>query len=98
MWSNQNCLADRPIWSFQGTSINICSGLLIELRGNPSFESETPTSLKQKIRYIHFDFQYGMDALFFGRLDYQDKARRLQTKEMEMVWMGSDNLGSSESS
>ena len=39
-----------------------------------------------------------MDALFFGRLDYQDKAKRLQTKEMEMVWMGSDNLGSNESS
>ena len=33
-----------------------------------------------------------MDSLFFGRLDYQDKDKRLQAKEMEMVWMGSDNL------
>ncbi len=34
-----------------------------------------------------------MDGLFFGRLDYQDKTRRLLKREMEMVWMGSANLG-----
>ncbi len=37
--------------------------------------------------------QFGMDGLFFGRLDYQDKQRRLLKKEMEMLWLGSDNLG-----
>ena len=34
-----------------------------------------------------------MDGLFFGRLDYQDKDRRLKAKEMEMLWQGSANLG-----
>ena len=38
-------------------------------------------------------FQFGMDGLFFGRLDYQDKDRRLKAKEMEMLWQGSANLG-----
>ncbi|KAK3086623.1 hypothetical protein FSP39_021156 [Pinctada imbricata] len=37
----------------------------------------------------------GFDGLFFGRLDYQDKAERMKTKTMEMIWQGSPkNLGS----
>ncbi|KAM8972508.1 lysosomal alpha-mannosidase [Pelodytes ibericus] len=36
--------------------------------------------------------QMGYDALFFGRLDYQDKANREKTKQMEMIWRGSDDL------
>ena len=32
--------------------------------------------------------EMGFDGLFFGRLDYQDKARRLETKTMEMIWKG----------
>lgn len=28
----------------------------------------------------------GFDAFFFGRLDYQDKEKRLAEKEMEWVW------------
>jgi hypothetical protein len=35
----------------------------------------------------------GFDCLLFGRLDYQDKLTRLQTKTAEMVWKGSANLG-----
>ncbi|PSN54844.1 Lysosomal alpha-mannosidase, partial [Blattella germanica] len=35
----------------------------------------------------------GYDGLIFGRLDYQDKSHRLQTKTPEMVWEGSANLG-----
>jgi len=35
----------------------------------------------------------GFDGLFFGRLDFQDKLARLQTKTGEMVWQGSANLG-----
>ncbi|GFS02334.1 alpha-mannosidase [Elysia marginata] len=38
--------------------------------------------------------QFGFDGLFFGRLDYQDKEQREQTKTMEFVWEGSpNNLG-----
>jgi alpha-mannosidase len=31
----------------------------------------------------------GFDSLFFGRIDYQDRARRMAEKNMEMVWKGS---------
>jgi hypothetical protein len=31
----------------------------------------------------------GFDALFFARLDYQEKNKRMNNKEMEWVWMPS---------
>jgi len=34
----------------------------------------------------------GFDGLFFGRLDYDDKNKRQDTKTMEMLWRGSDDL------
>ncbi|XP_026462046.1 lysosomal alpha-mannosidase-like isoform X2 [Ctenocephalides felis] len=37
--------------------------------------------------------QLGFDGMFLGRLDYQDKMRRLEQKEPEMLWHASDNLG-----
>ncbi|KPU73915.1 uncharacterized protein Dana_GF15795, isoform B [Drosophila ananassae] len=37
--------------------------------------------------------QMGFDGMFFGRLDYQDKDERLMTKNAEMIWHGSANLG-----
>ncbi|KAK7113102.1 lysosomal alpha-mannosidase-like [Littorina saxatilis] len=38
--------------------------------------------------------RFGFDSLFFGRLDYQDKAFRQSHTTMEMVWRGSpNNLG-----
>ncbi|XP_057661695.1 lysosomal alpha-mannosidase-like isoform X1 [Diorhabda carinulata] len=38
--------------------------------------------------------QLGFDGLLFGRIDYQDKTQRLSTRTPEMVWRGSQNLGS----
>ncbi|XP_063446500.1 lysosomal alpha-mannosidase-like isoform X2 [Mytilus trossulus] len=35
--------------------------------------------------------QLGYDSLFFGRLDYQDKNKRLNESNMEFVWKGSPN-------
>jgi lysosomal alpha-mannosidase len=37
--------------------------------------------------------QFGFDGVFFARLDFQDKVKRLADKSMEMVWETSDNLG-----
>ena len=37
----------------------------------------------------------GFDGFFLGRIDYDDKKHRLQSKRMEMVWRGSESLGSS---
>ena len=39
--------------------------------------------------------EMGFDALFFGRLDYDDKNKRLRDKTMEMVWQASSSLGKS---
>lgn len=35
----------------------------------------------------------GYDGLFLGRIDYQDKSRRLAEKDMEMIFKASDSLG-----
>jgi len=39
----------------------------------------------------------GFDAQFFARIDYQDRLTRLESKEMELIWMpetsqGNENL------
>lgn len=37
----------------------------------------------------------GFDGLFIGRLDYQDKFKRLSSKTPEMIWKASANMGES---
>ncbi|KAK7070038.1 Lysosomal alpha-mannosidase [Halocaridina rubra] len=37
--------------------------------------------------------QMGMEGLFFGRLDHDDKDTRWANKTLEMIWEGSANLG-----
>ncbi len=37
--------------------------------------------------------QMGFDGMLFGRFDYQDYIQRNSTKNMEMVWKASANLG-----
>ncbi|KAA8540621.1 hypothetical protein F0562_024460 [Nyssa sinensis] len=39
--------------------------------------------------------EVGFDSLFFGRIDYQDKAKRKNEKSLEVIWQGSKTLGSS---
>ncbi|KAL7161944.1 hypothetical protein ACSBR2_042425 [Camellia fascicularis] len=39
--------------------------------------------------------EVGFDSLFFGRIDYQDRAKRKNEKSLEVVWRGSKSLGSS---
>ena len=39
--------------------------------------------------------QMGFDGFFFGRTDYEDKQNRDANRTMELVWQGSDDLGSS---
>uniref|UniRef100_A0A3Q2WGR4 Lysosomal alpha-mannosidase n=1 Tax=Haplochromis burtoni TaxID=8153 RepID=A0A3Q2WGR4_HAPBU len=36
--------------------------------------------------------QMGFDGFFFGRLDYQDRARRMRNKEQELLWRASNSL------
>ena len=57
--------------------------------------------MKELFSVTHFDLffffpQFGFDGLFFGRLDFQDKATRQKLKTMEMLWQGSpSNLSES---
>lgn len=37
-------------------------------------------------------FQMGYDGFFFGRLDYQDRTRRMMEREQELLWRASDSL------
>ncbi|KAL8544288.1 hypothetical protein ACS0TY_004722 [Phlomoides rotata] len=39
--------------------------------------------------------EIGFDSLFFGRIDYQDRAKRKTEKSLEVIWRGSKSLGSS---
>ncbi|RZC32449.1 lysosomal alpha-mannosidase [Asbolus verrucosus] len=39
--------------------------------------------------------QMGFDSLFFMRLDYRDKNKRLEEKTADLLWRGSQNLGNS---
>ncbi|CAM8896888.1 unnamed protein product [Rhodiola kirilowii] len=39
--------------------------------------------------------ELGFDALFFARIDYQDRAKRKDEKSLEVIWRGSKSLGSS---
>ena len=36
----------------------------------------------------------GFDGLFFGRLDYADKEKRMKERRMEMVWRGDSQVTS----
>ncbi|XP_027351852.1 probable alpha-mannosidase At5g13980 [Abrus precatorius] len=38
--------------------------------------------------------EVGFDSLFFGRIDYQDRAKRKKEKSLEVIWQGSKSLGS----
>ncbi|KAM1014842.1 hypothetical protein ACFX14_044776 [Malus domestica] len=39
--------------------------------------------------------ELGFDSLFFARIDYQDRAKRLRDKTLEFIWQGSRSLASS---
>ncbi|KAL8209610.1 hypothetical protein R6Q57_006342 [Mikania cordata] len=39
--------------------------------------------------------EVGFDSVFFGRIDYQDRAKRKGYKHLEVIWQGSKSLGSS---
>ncbi|RWR73136.1 alpha-mannosidase-like protein isoform X1 [Cinnamomum micranthum f. kanehirae] len=39
--------------------------------------------------------EVGFDSLFYGRIDYQDLAKRKDDKSLEVVWQGSNTFGSS---
>ncbi|KAL6552364.1 hypothetical protein OROHE_007728 [Orobanche hederae] len=45
--------------------------------------------------YGKYHEKVGFDALYFARIDYQDRAKRKNEKKLEVVWQGSKSRGSS---
>ncbi|KVI06110.1 Galactose mutarotase-like domain-containing protein [Cynara cardunculus var. scolymus] len=53
-------------------------------------------ALLESVGFEDFGFTFvGFDSLFFGRIDYQDRAKRKDEKHLEVIWRGSKSLGSS---
>ncbi|KAL0464040.1 UNVERIFIED_CONTAM: putative alpha-mannosidase [Sesamum latifolium] len=62
------------------------------LGSNPDHFPYTCPSL---FNYPSTNILVGFDALFFGRIDYQDRAKRRDEKRLEVIWQGSKSHGSS---
>lgn len=79
-------LVDQFTWGlkFLNDTFGECARPKIGWQIDPFGHSREQASLFAKMGY---------DGLFFARLDYQDKAKRLNDKTMEMVWKASANLG-----
>lgn len=43
-------------------------------------------------RFACLFWQAGFDALYFGRIDYQDAEKRIGESDMEMLWRSSRSL------
>ncbi|XP_068177714.1 lysosomal alpha-mannosidase isoform X2 [Antennarius striatus] len=55
--------------------------------------SRTLTTMSAGSRLLtSISMEMGFDGFFFGRLDYQDRARRMSDKEQELLWRASDSL------
>ncbi|XP_076174533.1 lysosomal alpha-mannosidase II isoform X1 [Ptiloglossa arizonensis] len=85
--THYHSLVDQYTWGFRrlNDTFGSCARPHIGWQIDPFGHSREQASLFA---------QLGFDGMFFGRLDYQDKERRLQDKAMEFVWKGSSNLGS----
>ncbi|MFS7912179.1 putative alpha-mannosidase [Helianthus anomalus] len=52
-------------------------------------------SKPRQVNLFSSTLNVGFDSLFFGRIDYQDKAKRKGDKTLEVIWRASKRLGSS---
>ena len=60
----------------------------------PSRDLFVSIALESTCLSFCLSLQLGFDSLFFARIDYQDRAKRLKEKNLEVVWRGSKSLGS----
>lgn len=68
------------------SSFIVCCSIVIAIVA-PRLTSTTDCSL-----CVFFLPQMGYDGFFFGRLDYQDRDRRMKEREQELLWRASDSL------
>ncbi|XP_071865397.1 lysosomal alpha-mannosidase II isoform X2 [Bombus fervidus] len=84
--THYHSLVDQYTWGFRrlNDTFGTCATPRIGWQIDPFGHSREQASLFA---------QLGFDGMFFGRLDYQDKNKRLKNKTMEFIWEGSPNLG-----
>lgn len=86
--THYNSIIDQMTWGLRrlNDSFGSCGVPKVAWQIDPFGHSREQGSLFAQMYF---------DGLFFGRLDYQDKDLRLQTKTMEHIWEASANLGPS---
>ncbi|KYN17373.1 Lysosomal alpha-mannosidase [Trachymyrmex cornetzi] len=84
--THYHSLVDQFTWGFRrlNDTFGSCARPRIGWQIDPFGHSREQASLFA---------QMGFDGMLFGRIDYQDKEKRLRNKTMEFVWKSSPNLG-----
>ncbi|KAL6449015.1 hypothetical protein ACFW04_000614 [Cataglyphis niger] len=84
--SHYHSLVDQFTWGFRrlNDTFGSCARPRIGWQIDPFGHSREQASLFA---------QMGFDGMLFGRIDYQDKSKRLREKSMEFIWKSSPSLG-----
>ncbi|KAH0948863.1 hypothetical protein HN011_001273 [Eciton burchellii] len=84
--THYHSLVDQFTWGFRrlNDTFGSCARPHIGWQIDPFGHSKEQASLFA---------QMGFDGMLFGRIDYQDKNKRLREKSMEFVWESSSSLG-----
>ncbi|KAG5331257.1 MA2B1 mannosidase, partial [Acromyrmex charruanus] len=84
--THYHSLVDQFTWGFRrlNDTFGSCARPRIGWQIDPFGHSREQASLFA---------QMGFDGMLFGRIDYQDKEKRLSNKMMEFIWKSSPNLG-----
>ncbi|XP_011309552.1 lysosomal alpha-mannosidase-like [Fopius arisanus] len=84
--THYQCIIDQSTWGFRrlNDTFGECARPKIGWQIDSFGHSREQASLFA---------QFGFDAMFFARLDWEDKEQRLKEKTAEFVWRASPNLG-----
>ncbi|XP_050460750.1 lysosomal alpha-mannosidase isoform X2 [Cataglyphis hispanica] len=84
--SHYHSLIDQFTWGFRrlNDTFGSCARPRIGWQIDPFGHSREQASLFA---------QMGFDGMLFGRIDYQDKSKRLREQSMEFIWKSSPSLG-----
>ena len=84
--THYNSIIDQMTWGLRKLKklFGVCGLPKVAWQIDPFGHSREMASL-----FALFNF----DGLFFSRLDYEDRQLRSKSKNLEMVWRGSDDLG-----
>lgn len=73
-------------------SLNLLRQPLIQLFSPTDTYNPLVEGSSAQFFFFFFLLQMGFDGFFFGRVDYQDRSRRMAKKEQELLWRASDSL------